>query len=97
MFTNVTAHFYNTYVYFNFFGINFDIFFKFYFIFKLYNIVLVLPNIEMNQMEVFLVLSISFFPLRSLPRISVGFLFLGALRRCRSCFLSDEAVNSRTS
>ena len=28
------------------------IFFKFYFIFKLYNIVLVLPNIEMNPPQV---------------------------------------------
>jgi len=30
------------------------IFFKFYFIFKLYNIVLVLPNIEMNPPQVYL-------------------------------------------
>ena len=32
----------------------FLIFFKFYFIFKLYNIVLVLPNIEMNPPQVYL-------------------------------------------
>ena len=31
------------------------IFFKFYFIFKLYNIVLVLPNIEMNPPQVYLI------------------------------------------
>ena len=31
----------------------FFIFFKFYFIFKLYNIVLILPNIEMNPPQVF--------------------------------------------
>ena len=30
-----------------------EIFFKFYFIFKLYNIVLVLPNIEMNLPQVY--------------------------------------------
>ena len=30
------------------------LFFKFYFIFKLYNIVLVLPNIEMNPPQVYL-------------------------------------------
>ena len=30
------------------------IFFKFYFIFKLYNIVLVLPNIEMNPPQVYM-------------------------------------------
>ena len=29
-------------------------FFKFYFIFKLYNIVLVLPNIEMNPLQVYM-------------------------------------------
>ena len=29
-------------------------FFKFYFIFKLYNIVLILPNIEMNPPQVYL-------------------------------------------
>ena len=29
------------------------LFFKFYFIFKLYNIVLVLPNIEMNPPQTF--------------------------------------------
>ena len=29
-------------------------FFKFYFIFKLYNIVLVLPNIEMNPPQVYM-------------------------------------------
>ena len=29
------------------------LFFKFYFIFKLYNIVLVLPNIEMNPPQVY--------------------------------------------
>ena len=29
------------------------LFFKFYFIFKLYNIVLILPNIEMNPPQVF--------------------------------------------
>ena len=32
---------------------NFIYFFKFYFIFKLYNIVLVLPNIEMNPPQVY--------------------------------------------
>ena len=32
----------------------FIIFFKFYFIFKLYNIVLVLPNIEMNLLQVYM-------------------------------------------
>ena len=32
----------------------FPFFFKFYFIFKLYNIVLVLPNIEMNLPQVYL-------------------------------------------
>ena len=31
-----------------------NIFFKFYFIFKLYNIVLVLPNIEMNPAQVYM-------------------------------------------
>ena len=31
----------------------FFFFFKFYFIFKLYNIVLVLPNIEMNPPQVY--------------------------------------------
>ena len=33
------------------------VFFKFYFIFKLYNIVLVLPNIEMNPPQKLTVLS----------------------------------------
>ena len=32
-------------------------FFKFYFIFKLYNIILVLPNIEMNPPQVYLCLN----------------------------------------
>ena len=32
----------------------FEFFFKFYFIFKLYNIVLVLPNIEMNPPQVYM-------------------------------------------
>ena len=32
----------------------FFLFFKFYFIFKLYNIVLVLPNIEMNPSQVYM-------------------------------------------
>ena len=36
-----------------FFLLSFFIFFKFYFIFKLCNIVLVLPNIEMNPPQVF--------------------------------------------
>ena len=36
-----------------FFLLSFFIFFKFYFIFKLCNIVLVLPNIEMNLPQVF--------------------------------------------
>ena len=36
------------------------IFFKFYFIFKLYNIVLVLPNIEMNPPQVTLQYCIGF-------------------------------------
>ena len=40
------------YLYFYF--IYFFFFFKFYFIFKLYNIVLVLPNIEMNPPEVYM-------------------------------------------
>ena len=31
----------------------FNFFFKFYFIFKLYNVVLVLPNIEMNPPQVY--------------------------------------------
>ena len=35
-------------------GVNFILFFKFNFIFKLYNIVLVLPNIEMNPPQVYL-------------------------------------------
>ena len=34
-------------------SVNFLTFFKFYFIFKLYNIVLVLPNIEMNPPQVY--------------------------------------------
>ena len=34
--------------------VNLFIFFKFYFIFKLYNIVLVLPNIEMNLPQVYM-------------------------------------------
>ena len=49
------------------------------------------------KMEVFLVLSISFFSPGSLPRVSVGFLSLGVLRQCRLCSFSDEAVNSITS
>ena len=35
-------------------GVFLSFFFKFYFIFKLYNIVLVLPNIEMNPPQVYL-------------------------------------------
>ena len=35
------------------FYLNFIYFFKFHFIFKLYNIVLVLPNIEMNLPQVY--------------------------------------------
>ena len=34
--------------------INLDIFLKFYFIFKLYIIVLVLPNIKMNPPQVYM-------------------------------------------
>ena len=36
------------------YDISFSFFFKFYFIFKLYNIVLVLPNIEMNPPQLYL-------------------------------------------
>ena len=36
------------------FGFYLFIYFKFYFIFKLYNIVLVLPNIEMNPPQVYM-------------------------------------------
>ena len=39
---------------FSFLFFKFFNFFKFYFIFKLYNIVLVLPNIEMNPPQVYL-------------------------------------------
>ena len=35
-------------------GFLFFFFFKFYFIFKLYNILLVLPNMEMNPPQVYL-------------------------------------------
>ena len=35
------------------FSFSFFFFFKFYFIFKLYNIVLVLPNFEMNPPQVY--------------------------------------------
>ena len=33
----------------------YSLFFKFYFIFELYNIVLVLPNIEMNRLYILIV------------------------------------------
>ena len=43
-----------------FFLFYFFLFFKFYFIFKLYNIVLVLPNIEMNPPQVYSLLKAQF-------------------------------------
>ena len=48
----------------------FLIFFKFYFIFKLYNIVLVLPNIEMNPPQVYV------FPILNPPPSSLPVVFL---------------------
>ena len=41
-------------IFFFFFLMSFNFFFKFYFIFKLYNIVLVLPNIKMNPPQVYM-------------------------------------------
>ena len=46
-----------------FYFFDFMIFFNFYFIFKLYNIVLVLPNIEMNPPQVLWFFSLSPFPI----------------------------------
>ena len=75
-----------------FFSILYFIFLKFYFIFKLYIIVLVLPNIKMNPPQVYMCQLLSFKPIFSLFSFTFNKRFfssslLSAIRVVSSAYL----------